>query len=296
MDIGIWYPSEGAVPASPNTPFGQALAIGAEPAGSALPVVILSHGNGGWMGSHADTALALADAGYVAIGLTHSDDNSKNENVAPSVWMFSRPRELIASIDEVQQHWPDARHMSEDQIGVFGFSAGGYTALVAAGAVPDIDLAVQHCKVQPLEYLCVIGVVDELADNLQSGALTEFAGDSRIKAVSVAAPAFGFTFNAKSLQAVTVPVQIWSGALDERVPHDSNGGVISSALPGLNEVEIVAGAGHFSYLTPCDPAMQAANAGLWERICVDATGFDRLAFHDTFNARVVEFFDKAMVP
>lgn len=141
LDIGIWYPSEAAAPFAPNTPFGQALAFDGELAGSDLPLVVLSHGNSGWMGSHADTALALAQAGYVAVAITHSDDNDKNEVASPSVWMLSRPAEVVASINYVLQEWSGADHVSATRIGVFGFSAGGYTALVSAGAVPDIDLA-----------------------------------------------------------------------------------------------------------------------------------------------------------
>ena len=294
LDIGIWYPSEAVAPSAPNTPFGQALAIDADPVGDELPMVILSHGNAGWMGSHADTALALANAGYVAVALTHADDNTENEDVAPAVWMNSRPRELVASIDVLMQRWPGATRLSASRIGVFGFSAGAYTALVAAGAVPNMDLAVRHCKTQPLEYVCVIGLVDDVAGDDTPAILDESVSDSRIKAVSVAAPAFGFAFDGKALDALTMPVQIWSGSLDERVPHDSNGGVIASFLPSEAEVERVADAGHFAFLASCNPALETRNPRVWAMVCVDAPGFDRAAFHEFFNARVVAFFDRAM--
>ena len=83
FDMGVWYPTEQIAPSTANTPFGQALAIDAQPAGTELPLVIISHGNGGWMGGHADTALALAEAGYVVAALTHSDDNFENEDADP---------------------------------------------------------------------------------------------------------------------------------------------------------------------------------------------------------------------
>ena len=63
LEIGIWYPSNDFVSDQVNTPFLQSLAIDANVEGNAIPIIILSHGYGGWMGSHATTAKALADAG-----------------------------------------------------------------------------------------------------------------------------------------------------------------------------------------------------------------------------------------
>lgn len=294
LEMGIWYPSEASVPAEPNTPFGQALAFDSEPLGNDLPLVILSHGNAGWMGSHADTALALAEAGYVAVAITHADDNAKNEGVSPSVWMVSRPAEVVWSIDYVRQEWSGAEHVSAEQTGVFGFSAGGYTALVAAAAVPDIDLAVQYCDSHPAEFLCVIGLVEEVSNNDPGANLAEFAGDPRIKALSIAAPAFGFAFDAEALEAVDMPVQIWSGSLDERVPHDSNGALVAAALSGESEVELVNGAGHFAFLAPCNPELESSNPQIWQMVCQDASEFDRVAFHKLFDKKIVSFFNKAL--
>ncbi len=294
LEIGIWYPSGAPSPAAPNTPFGQALAFDSEPVGNDLPLVILSHGNSGWMGSHADTALALAEAGYVAVAITHADDNVRNEGVSPTLWMVSRPAEVVASIDYVLQEWSGAEHVSAERIGVFGFSAGGYTALAAAGAVPDIDLAIQHCDSHPAEFLCVIGLVEEISNNNPVENLSEFSRDARIKAISIAAPAFGFAFDTEALAAVDVPVQIWSGSLDERVPDGSNGALIEAALSGESEVELVNGAGHFAFLAPCNPELESSNPQVWQMVCEDSPGFDRAAFHVSFNKKIVSFFDKAL--
>ena len=290
VEIGIWYPSEAPVPSASNTPFGQALAIDAEPIGQDLPLIILSHGNGGWMGGHADTALALVEAGYIAAAITHSDDNFKNKDGIPSKWMVSRPQEVVSSIDYLLEHWPGNGHVSRERIGVFGFSAGGYTALVAAGGVPDFDRAIQYCEKEPTEYTCKIGVVEKMASSSPGTNRPQFASDPRIKAISIAAPGFGFAFDIKALESVSVPVQVWSGALDESVPHASNGKLIADALRGETVVEIVEDAGHFAFLKPCNHDLESTKP----RICVDALGFDRVAFHKVFNAGIVKFFDKAL--
>jgi predicted dienelactone hydrolase len=294
FDIGIWYPADEPVPSTPNTPFGQALAIDTEPVGRDLPLVIISHGNGGWMGGHADTALALAEAGYVVAALTHSDDNFENKDVSPSVWVVSRPHEVVSSIAYMLERWSGAEHISRERIGVFGFSAGGYTALVTAGGVPDFQKAMQHCERRPTEFTCDIGLIQDIASSGLKSNSRDFASEPRIKAISIAAPGFGFAFDSASLKAIKIPAQIWSGSLDMRVPHDTNGRLIADALGGETDVEIVEGAGHFSFLQPCRSELESANPRIWKMICVDETAFDRAAFHEHLNVRVVEFFDKVL--
>ncbi|MFK7859981.1 MAG: alpha/beta hydrolase family protein [Granulosicoccus sp.] len=296
FDMGIWYPTDQPVPSTPNTPFGQALSIDVKPVGSDLPLIIISHGNAGWMGGHADTALALAEAGYVVAALTHSDDNFENEDVNPSVWVVSRPQEVISSIAYLLERWSGAEHISRKRIGVFGFSAGGYTALVAAGGVPNFQKAMQHCEREPTEFVCDIGLIQEIASSGLKSTSRSFASDPRIKAISIAAPGFGFAFDSESVQAVKIPVQIWSGSLDMRVPHGTNGRLVANALNGETDVEIVEGAGHFSFLQPCKPGLESENQSIWEMICVDDVAFDRAAFHKYLNARVIEFFDTMLVP
>ncbi len=50
---------------------------------------------------------------------------------------------------------------------------------------------------------------------------------------------------------------------------------------------VVLGAGHFDFLTPCN-AQGLKDAAF---ICASAPGFDREAFHQDFDAKVVGFFE-----
>ncbi len=294
IDIGIWYPSDDPPPDEFNTRFRQAVAIGGEPTGEGLPLVVLSHGYGGWMGGHADTALALAEAGFVAVAPTHPGTNYKDKSAPPSEWMVSRPRHISSVIDFMLEEWGHSRRLAPGQIGVFGFSAGGYTALVAAGATPDIALAIEHCAGNPAEFLCRIGVIDEVAASSLRTSDAAFSSDPRIRAISVAAPGLGFAFGRDGLADLSVPVQIWSGSLDDRVPHETNVAPLVQWLPGPAEVHVVDQAGHFAFLTPCNPATEDANPRIWNRICVDTPGFDRTAFHDIMNAGIIAFFDRTL--
>ncbi len=121
-----------------------------------------------------------------------------------------------------------------------------------------------------------------------------FSSDPRIRAISIAAPGLGFAFGRDGLADVSVPVQSWSGSLDDRVPHGTTGAPLAKRLPGRAEVQVVDQAGHFAFLTPCNPALEDANPRIWNRICVDTPGFDRTAFHDIMNAGIIAFFDRTL--
>ena len=53
---------------------------------------------------------------------------------------------------------------------------------------------------------------------------------------------------------------------------------------------MVAGADHYDFLAPCSDALRKAAP----EICVSAPGFDRIAFHQTFDREVVRFFQKTL--
>ncbi len=117
-----------------------------------------------------------------------------------------------------------------------GSHADTALALAAAGAIPDLDLAVQHCKSHPAEFLCVIGLVEEIISNGPLANLSRFNREKKINAISIAAPAFESACDNEALAVVDEPVQIWSGSMDERVPHATNGALVASALPGKSDV------------------------------------------------------------
>ena len=72
LAVGIWYPSKSSAESRPLGMFTQVVAANQEGAGTLLPLILISHGNSGSFASHYDTALALAEAGFVVGALTHT--------------------------------------------------------------------------------------------------------------------------------------------------------------------------------------------------------------------------------
>jgi len=110
----------------------------------------------------------------------------------------------------------------------------------------------------------------------------------------LAAVGMGFAFDEKGLAGVKVPVQLWAGAEDRNVPETPNIDPVRHGLPAAPELHRVDGAGHFAFRPPCDPRLEAAEPKIWAMVCVDAPGFDRAAFHRSFNAAVVAFFRRTL--
>lgn len=281
LEGGVWYPSDAPASEQPLGFYRQKVAADGAVATRKTPLIVISHGSGGAFENHFDTALALAEAGFVVVAVTHTGDNYRDHSA------FTRPdnrtRHIKAVIDYMLSSWPGHDAIDPSRIGVYGFSAGGFAALVAIGATPDMSRIESHCAMYPEDWACQ-KAKEHPRD--ASGEPVNFVHDVRIKAAVLAAPAIGYTFTAEGLAPVTAAIQLWRGDRDEILTHPHHAQNIYDNLPTKPEYHVIPNAGHFVYLAPCPPALE----GFAPMICHDAEGFDRAAFHATFNASVVAFF------
>lgn len=280
----LWYPTADA-PRPTTFINGHLLSVARDGRvkGTALPLVVLSHGNDGSALSHVDLAMDLADAGYVVVAPTHAGDNYADRSRQGSPALFSeRAGHVRAAVDYALKQWPQRNAVDPARVGAYGFSAGGFTVLTLAGGTPNMAIIREHCSRTP-EFVCKL-LTHTGSPLLHSAAgAGGFEADHRIRAAAVAAPGLGFTFQG-GLVNVGIPVQVWHGDRDDTVPHASNGRVVEQALGMRAEAQTLPGGTHLSFLAPCGLLKPPA-------LCTDPAGFDRVAAHKAMNAEVVRFFD-----
>ena len=242
LPVDVWYPvdAEDAVgdPAELDL-FVTTLALDhaladPEPSSSQFPVVVFSHGSGGFRAQSWTLMETLASNGFVVVAPDHVGNTALDEFFGTrdpgDVIAFNRPRDISLVIDEVVG-WaddPTSRYggiIDPDHIGVAGHSFGGFTALAVAGGFDD------------------------------------YQADERVDAIMpIAAAAGGLSDD--ELSSITVPAFFLSGTDDVTVPLASSVRAwdLISSREGYR-ADIIAG-GHNSFTNVCDLVDVLIDAGL----------------------------------
>ncbi|CAN7221911.1 alpha/beta hydrolase family protein [Neorhizobium tomejilense] len=252
-------------------------------AGEKLPLVIISHGYGGWYLGHHDTAEALADAGFVVVAVNHPHANYADMSRADGLGaLIGRPVDIKRTVDFMLMASPDAAKIDPQRVGFYGFSQGGYTGLVIAGANPDFSKLPPRCA-DPKATGCP--QTNQVRRSQQRPLPQSLTHDPRIRAMVVADPLSVVLQTTDSVKNVTIPLQLWGSELGGgggASPEDV--ATLARVLPEKPDFRIVSNAVHLSFLTLCPKNRQ------FSEVCIDALGFDRAAFHREFNAEVIAFF------
>ena len=287
LEVAVWYPTEAVAQEVDLGPFTQNIARGGAVAGQGLPLIVISHGNGGSSLGHHDTAIALAQAGFVVAAVMHTGDNHADQSREAS--MTDRPRHVSRVIDHMLTKWHGRDRIDAARIGMFGFSSGGFTVLAVAGGAADLGRIAPHCQRHPGDYACQV-IARRPIGTAAVGTAVQAGRDPRVSAAVVVAPALGFTFTEESLAAISVPIQLWRAEDDLVLPHPWYAEAVRAALPKPLDYRDVPKAGHYDFLAPCTPRF----AAMAPPLCSSQPGFDRVAFHATFNAAVVSFLNKTL--
>jgi predicted dienelactone hydrolase len=189
-------------------------------------------------------------------------------------------------------------HLDLDRIGAAGFSAGGFTALVAAGARADPLLFQRFCAAHPDDGVCAPQKEFQfsrsdaelfLTQPAVAPALAHLKDDLSIpsvKAAFVMAPALVQSLDPDSLKAMRHPVRILLGEADKVAPPATNGEVAAALIPGA-KLTALPHVGHYDFLAECTPAGNAT-------IPVCPTDVPRAATHEVAIDEALAFFDATL--
>ncbi len=284
----VVYPSGAQGPPSQRGLFTIDATADAAPSTGSFPLIVVSHGTGGSLATHHDSMTALARAGFVVASVEHPRDNFRDDSgFGTDLQLIGRAHHIVALIDGVLAHAKIGGVVDPSRIGMSGHSAGGYTALLVAGAVPNFALMEEYRKAVPFDVYRTRA--DTVSDFRRKPGL-DFVADPRVRAIFVMAPALGYVFDRNGLSRVEVPVRLYRSGADELLPHPWNAERIASMLPRRPEYEVLEGAGHFVFLAPCS----AAFAARVPSICADPPRIDRVALHQRLNAEMIDFFRRTL--
>jgi predicted dienelactone hydrolase len=260
----VMYPTR--VPSVPVTfgPYSVEAALDAPIDEGTFPLVVISHGSGGYPLLYRTIGAYLARHGYV-VALPEHPGNNRNDNALNSTVenLVNHPRHIRLTIDAVSAdaHFKD--RVQPDNTAIIGHSMGGYTALAVAGGQPWTE----------------------------KGERVEVESDGRVKALVLLAPATSWFMPEDALCKVNIPILLLAAEHDPFTPR-WQGELVLDRLPDRSRVtyRVIENAGHFSFLSPFPPAMRSSKFPPSS----DPEGFDRDKFHDTLNAEVLAFLDRTL--
>jgi predicted dienelactone hydrolase len=198
------------------------------------PVIVISHGLGSDSSNFDYLATHLASHGFAVVVPNHPGSDAKQlrsllagstSDVAQPEEFINRPLDVKYILDQMEKaSQSDSRfkgRLNLQQVGVFGQSFGGYTALALAGAKINFEQLQKDCQPQMLKDTWNVSLllqcrVLELRgkDNRQEYNFQ----DNRVKAVIAVNPITSSIFGEASLKQIQVPVMIVGSSDDTVAP------------------------------------------------------------------------------
>ncbi len=306
--VTVWYPAAKTAKEEridlgpPGKPF---FIVGASAPDAAFAdakpkaVILLSHGFGGTARMMGWFGLALAKAGYVVIGVDHPGNNGRDKMTAAGAFLFwDRVQDLRAALDAAKADPLIGPQLDLARLGVSGFSAGGFTTLAAAGAKVDMNGLFAFCRAHPADGECVpqkefAVTMDEAQRVLASPQIAPEAAHASddhaiagVRAAFAIAPAIVPALTGDGMAAMTVPVAILLGDADPVATPENNGLVAAKAIPEAR-LKVLAGVGHYDFLSNCTPAGAAATPLCTAKVPQDKTHKAAIAMALGFFARTL---------
>ena len=145
ITIGVWYPSNSPTETQRLGPIDVNIARNAPVMDAKHDIVLFSHGNGGRYHNHYLTAQSLADAGFVVVAPQHEADYLVGGSRTARA-LDHRYLELATALKAVMADMEFADHLNTETVHGLGYSLGGATMLLAAGAEYSTQRVLRHCE------------------------------------------------------------------------------------------------------------------------------------------------------
>jgi predicted dienelactone hydrolase len=201
--------------------------------GSQVPVIVVSNGIGTKLDRYDYLAQHLASHGFAIAVVQHpgSDDQQQQaflqgltKDLFKTAAFIDRPLDVTYLLDELERLNPSEfkGQLNLQQVGIFGNSFGGDTALALAGAEIDFEQLKKDCD--PRRNLVNLSLLVQ-CEALELPPKPYNFRDPRIKAASILFPGSSSLFGQEGLSQINIPIlwgavskDIFSPLLLEQVP------------------------------------------------------------------------------
>ena len=308
----LWYPAvEGSqmeeigIPPARPVFIGGFAARGAEFATKSqkYPLILMSHGTGGasmqmmWLGRE------LAAEGYIVAAVDHHGNTAAEDKFDPRGFRmpWERAKDLSTVLDLLLADPNWGPRIDVNNIGVAGFSLGGYTVTALAGGRLDFDQFEAFCQNSRKDKTCeeqsefpeadkkfdeMLKANPELAKRM-SEHRSDFS-DDRIKAVVALAPALSQALTEESLKDIAVPYFIIVGDMDQTAPPATNADRHAAHI-AASRIHYLPDSGHYVFLNRCN-----RRGKRFVPVCKEPGGTPRALAHKQIVSFVTDFFDESL--
>ena len=199
---------------------------------SPAPLVVIVQGFGASPDTYGYVAQQLASYGYAVASVEHIGTNLAERMAFPngelSSWItptefVSRPLDVTHLLDKLEDlvaeepQW--AAKLNLEQVGVFGYSFGGYSALAVAGAQINQPRLAAECAQEELSTVISFYFQCQAQYLPPLNFKTE---DPRITAVFSVYPLTNPIFGLEGMSQIDIPTMIVTGSQDNTVPPVQN--------------------------------------------------------------------------
>jgi predicted dienelactone hydrolase len=269
-------------------------------------LVVVSHGTGGGVPVHTALARTLVEQGFTVAIPLHRGDHTADHRTGTFDSIRRRPAEVSRAIDRIGQDPRWAGRLRLGRVGVYGMSAGGFTALVLAGGRWSPQRFVDHCdRHLAADFQFCTGVITRLTGGWLDGlklavARAEirrrFGGDTveqghtdpRIAAIVAAVPAAA-PIDLATLARPVAALGLVTMGQDRWLVPAFHGEAVLAACPRCERVGHLDDGGHGAMLAPPPPGL----GGVLGDLLNDPPGFDRTRLPAVDRA-IAGFFERQL--
>ncbi len=287
----VWYPTSGPQRDTVyQSVIGQTLVRiagranrDAAPASGRFPLIVASHGQPGTRFQFAYLNEHLASRGFVVAALDHPGSTYPTltqQNYISSI--VDRPLDILFVIGEVAKQIPSA---DANNVGLLGYSYGGYSVINAAGAGLDSTALGEYCRASNNEGPCFALPFFAQLEPVRGYSITK--PDPRIKAVFAMAPYGQPWIGARSLANFRLPLFVAAGEADDVATYRRDALEYFRRAGSQDKYLLTLAAAQHNPFVECPPEVRSREEDYWR--CSEPV-WDMERAHDLIKHFATAFF------